>query len=223
VGASATDSDGKKVEFLSCGVTTFLFPQNQDLLLVPNIWIADSATTVHTTAHKQGFHMLEKATEGDSIMMGNGLAEKASLVGKIPGTMCNQNRVKLGMAVLSDIIHLPAGQFNLFSLTKTTQQGWILGGDNKEIWLTKSGQRLSFDITIPTPKGMLFAMYICQYTKISGATADAGFIISIQQAHDRLAHPGEEIDTKNGRGAQLEVDAWFTETMRRMYCWQGET
>jgi fructose-specific component phosphotransferase system IIB-like protein len=26
---------------------------------------------VHTTAHKQGFHILEKATEADLIMMGS--------------------------------------------------------------------------------------------------------------------------------------------------------
>jgi hypothetical protein len=80
VGASATDSGGKKVELLLCGVMMFSFPQrNQDLLQDPNIWIADSAATVHTTADKQGFHSLEKAIDADSIMMGNGLAEKASL------------------------------------------------------------------------------------------------------------------------------------------------
>jgi hypothetical protein len=71
VGASATYGGGKKVEFLLCGVTKFLFPQSQDLLLDPNIWILDLAATVHTTAHKQGFHILEKATEADLIMMGS--------------------------------------------------------------------------------------------------------------------------------------------------------
>jgi hypothetical protein len=53
--------------------------------------------------------------------------------------MCNKNGIEMGTATLSDVVHLPTGQFNLFSVTKMTQQGWILGGDDKEIWLTKSG------------------------------------------------------------------------------------
>jgi hypothetical protein len=62
---------------------------------------------------------------------------------------------------MSDVVYLPTGQFNLFSLTKmTTNQGWILGGDKKGIWLTKEGKKLLFNIAIPTPKGMLFAMYV---------------------------------------------------------------
>jgi hypothetical protein len=107
------------------------------LLLDPNIWIADSAATVHTTLHKQRFHTLTTATEADSITMGNDIAEKVSLVGKITGTMCNKNGIKLSMATLTDVVHLPTGRFNLFSLTKLTQDGWILGGDTQEIWLSK--------------------------------------------------------------------------------------
>jgi hypothetical protein len=192
VGAKATDG-GSKVEFMLCGITKFTFPPNQDLLKDPNIWIADSAATVHTTAHKQGFHTLTEATDADSITMGNGIAEKASLVGKITGTMCNHNGMELGSATLADVVHLPTGQFNLFSLTKMTQQGWILGGNKTEIWLEKGKQRLSFDIAIPTPKGMLFAMYIHRDLEIAGANTDVPVpAVSIQTAHDRLAHPGED-------------------------------
>jgi hypothetical protein len=100
--------------------------------------------------------------------------------------------MELGTATLTDVVHLPAERFNLFTLTKLTQEGWILGGDTKEIWLTKDGNRLSFDIAIPTPKGVLFAMYIRHNVETAGATADTAPIMSIQQAHDRLAHPGEE-------------------------------
>jgi hypothetical protein len=51
---------------------------------------------------------------------------------------------------------------------------------------------MSFDIAIPTPKGVLFAMYIRCNTKIVGATTDKCQMMMIQQAHDRLAHSGEE-------------------------------
>jgi hypothetical protein len=60
----------------------------------------------------------------------------------------------------------------------------------------KKWPEIKFDIAIPTPKGMLFAMYIHQDTEIAGATADAGLIILIQQAHDHLAHTGEELTQK---------------------------
>jgi hypothetical protein len=100
--------------------------------------------------------------------------------------------MELGMATLSDVVYLLTGRFNLFSLTKMAQAGWILGGDPEEIWLTKESHHLSFDNVIPTPKGVLFAMYIQRDMEIAGATADAGPIMSTQQVHDHLAHPGEE-------------------------------
>jgi hypothetical protein len=189
VGAAVTDDGGREVKFLLCGVTKFSFPQNQDMLMDPNVWITNLAAMVHTTAHKQGFHMLMEATNADSITMGNGIAKKASLVGKLTGTMCNKNGIEL--------VHLPTEQFNLFSLKKMTQQGWILGGDAKEIWLMKSKQRLSFDIAIPTPKGMFFAMYIRRNMEIAGANTDNPKpSVSIQTAHDRLGHPGEDMTRK---------------------------
>jgi hypothetical protein len=139
-------------------------------------------------------------------MMGNGIAEKASLAGKLTGTVCNKNGIKLGMDTLLDVIHLPTGQFNLFSLTTMTQQGWILGGDIKEIWLTKEGQRLSFDIAIPTPKGMLFVMYIHRETEIAGATTNVTVpAISIQTDYDCLGHPGEDIVYKMAKELGLTL------------------
>jgi hypothetical protein len=88
---------------------------------------------------------------------------------------------------------LPTGRFNLFSLTKMTLKGWILGGNDKEIWLKKGSKRLRFDIAIPTPKGILFAMYIRRNTEIAGAATDNAPSIPIQQAHNRLGHPGEDM------------------------------
>jgi hypothetical protein len=174
---------------------------------------------VHTTAHKQGFHTLTKATDANFITMGNGMAKKASLVGKITGTMCDKSGVELGMATLTNVVHLPTGSFNLFSLTKITQAaGWILGRDTKEIWLTKDGHPMSFDIAISTPKGVLFAMYIWQDTEVAGATTDKRQTMTIQQDHDRLAHSGEENTRKTAnelvwritRGSLKPCDACST-------------
>jgi hypothetical protein len=56
------------------------------------------------------------------------------------------------------VTHLPSGKFNLFSLTRLQQQGWLLGRDKTAIWLTNADQKVTFDMKIPTNKGLLFAM-----------------------------------------------------------------
>jgi hypothetical protein len=153
---------------------------------------------VHTTANKGGMHSLKKVTGDDSITMGNGIAQKAALIGELTRTICDKNGEDLKKATMSDVVYLPTGQFNLFSLTTmTTNQGNILGGDDKGIWLTKDSQKLLFDIAIPTPKGMLFAMYI----KIEiGKEMDQAMVdeksIPIQLAHDRLGHPDDDMTRK---------------------------
>jgi hypothetical protein len=149
-------------------------------------------------AHKGGMHSLKKVTGDDSITMGNGIAEKAALISELTGNICDKNGDELTTAMMSDVVYLPTGQFNLFSLTKmTTNQGWILGGDEKGIWLTKGDQKLLFHIAIPTPKGMLFAMYIKREIgkEMAQAIVDEKSI-PIQLAHDRLGHPHEDITRK---------------------------
>jgi hypothetical protein len=49
----------------------------------------------------------------------------------------------------------------------------------------------NFDIAIPTPKGVICAIYIKRDTEFNGAMIDQK--ISIQQAHDKLGHCGEDI------------------------------
>jgi hypothetical protein len=153
---------------------------------------------VHTTAHKDRMHLLKKVTGDDSITMGNGIAEKAALIGELTGTICHKNGEELTTATVLDVVYLPTGQFNLFSLTKmTTNQGRILGGDDKGIWLTKGGQKLLFDIVIPTPKGMLFAMYIKrEIGKEMAQTMVDENSIPIQLAHDRLGHSHKDMTRK---------------------------
>ena len=57
--ASAVDG-GSKVEFLLCGMT---FPDDQAILTDPNVWIADTAATVHNTPHSLGMTYLRDADQ----------------------------------------------------------------------------------------------------------------------------------------------------------------
>ena len=67
-------STNNKVEFLLCGMT---FPQDHCILTDPNVWIADTAATVHTTPYSTEMHKCKQATDLDTITVGNGTNEQA--------------------------------------------------------------------------------------------------------------------------------------------------
>ena len=65
---------------------------------------------------------------------------------------------ELANAKMTDVLVMSNGGFNLFSVTKMHKDGWLLCADFTCIELTKGGASIKFDVTIPTGKGMLFAM-----------------------------------------------------------------
>jgi len=134
-------------------VTFPLQQDQQDLLDDPNVWIADSAATVHSTPHSISLTNVKEAKGSDTITMGNGDTEQANKIADIKSMMCNKYRVERGQATLTEVTILPTGKFNLFSLTKLMNNGWILGGDHETMWLTKGKRTVTFDIKIPTPIG----------------------------------------------------------------------
>ena len=200
--ASAVDGNGK-TEFLLCALT---FPEEQGLLDDPNVWIADTAATVHMTPYRNGISNVRKATGADSITMGNGNQEKAAEVADIVGTMCDKFGNEIGTAKLSDVTILPTGKYNLFSVTQMMKRGWGLKGDKSSMMLEKGEQQIIFDICIPTPKGMLFAMYVKRAeseAEIGNAGSDgsAGVKVSYMQAHERLGH----MSSANTKAAAKEL------------------
>ena len=49
------------------------FPTDQAILMDPNVWIADTAATVHKTPHMDGMTNLRDAEKSDAITMGNAM------------------------------------------------------------------------------------------------------------------------------------------------------
>jgi hypothetical protein len=94
------------------------FPSSKALLTDPNVFIADTGLTVHSTRFKSGFKNAKKGTDDDAITMGNGAREGAAMIGNLQGTMCNKEGNELGSATLKDVAYLPTSKFNLFSVTK---------------------------------------------------------------------------------------------------------
>jgi hypothetical protein len=90
--------------------------------------------------------------------MGNGKSGDATVIGNIDERLCDKNGNVLNDAKVSDVTHLPKCKYNLFSITKLQNDGWTLGGNADTIWLTKGDIKIKFDIKIPTPKGVIYAM-----------------------------------------------------------------
>jgi hypothetical protein len=134
------------------------FPANVDLLNDPNVFIADTRATVHSTSSDLGLIEVPKGNPSDTVTMGNGGQVAAQQVGKLPGVMCDLNGQELDAATMDKVVHVPGAQYNLFSLSRMIRiHGWALGGNDKAIWIEKDGKQVRFDIIILTPKGALYA------------------------------------------------------------------
>jgi hypothetical protein len=190
--ANVDTGSGPKVEFTLCALS---FPKDQRILQDPNIWIADTAATVHTTPYATGMHTVKQATKEDSITVGDGTHVRATRVANVTGTRCDMYGNELGVSELRDVTHLPNGKFNLFSLSKMQMNGWALHGNAKMIWITKGEHIVTFDIVIPTAKGLLFAMYFRRETEIAGAMIESGpqpIRMTANEAHEKLGHADED-------------------------------
>jgi len=124
MGASAVDKakndGGSLVEFLMCGME---FSQQAKLLQAPNVWIAETGATVHSSPYKQEMENIQKPQTANAITMGNGKAEKAAMIGDLKVTICNKQGVMLGTGMIRDVVHLPTACFNLLSVTKLVKDG----------------------------------------------------------------------------------------------------
>ena len=156
--ADNSDSESESEVMLMGIDTTFEFPQDAGMLHDPNVWLADTGASVHITRSQIGATNIQEA-KGSLVTMGNGQGEATQAVMTLRGQLCNKNGCIVGKGTLTDVNHVPKADFNLFSITKMQQEGWLLGGDADSIWLTKDGRQLSFDLKIPTKTGMLFAIY----------------------------------------------------------------
>jgi hypothetical protein len=191
----SVDSDNNCVECMLCGMT---FPNTQELLIDPNIWIADTAATVHMTPHEMGCTNARKASKVNNITMGNnGSNEKAKKIVDIPCTACDKHGNQITEVRMKDVTTIPGGKFSLFSVSKMIKEGWeLVGGSKTAIWLVRNKMKVVFDVVIPTPKGVLFASYLKQRDDIGGAVQDTSVKMSLVQAHDKLGHMSEDTTRK---------------------------
>jgi hypothetical protein len=78
---AAIDEGHSGPEFL---LSAFTFPDRLHLMNDPNLWIADTAATYHTSNNKKGLINPRKAGPEDKIKIGNGQEIKTEQFGDLP-------------------------------------------------------------------------------------------------------------------------------------------
>ena len=113
------------------------FPSVAELLKYPCVWIGDTGATKHITPYTQGMKNIKPDKSGTGITMGNDTVAKGTHTGVLPGIRCDHQGNQLDNVVLTNVSVVPSSAFNLFSITKMQLQGWVLGGDKNNLWITK--------------------------------------------------------------------------------------
>jgi hypothetical protein len=119
-------------------------------LMDPNIWIADTGATVHSTSNVKLAQDWKQETNNTVFVMGNGQKEEVTKTGKVTATVKNCQEGFQGNITLSVVMFLSNGCYNLISITKVMQSGWKLEGNQNMISLRKHNKILIFDIKVET-------------------------------------------------------------------------
>jgi hypothetical protein len=99
--------------------------------------------------------------------------------------------------IITDVSHLPEGNFNLFSVTRLQKKGWTLTRNADYIKLQKGKKSFLFNIVIDTPKE---ALNVGKFIRkggdevVGGATSKAPNY-NIKKTHELLGHNNES-DTR---------------------------
>ncbi len=114
-----------------------------------DMWIADSGASNHVTLSDKGCRNKRIATGSTHGIVGNSVLLKCEL--DIPCVHFDKDRAQVGEVLITDVSHLPEGNFNLFSVTRLQKKECTLTGNPDYIKLQKGGTSLLFNILINTP------------------------------------------------------------------------
>jgi hypothetical protein len=134
-----------------------------NMLKRSDMWIADSVASSHVTFSNKGCQNKRIATGLTHGIVGESLLPKCEL--DIPCIHYDKDGAQVGEVIITDVSHLPEGNFNLFSLTRLQKKRWTLSGNSDYIKLQKGGNSLLFNIVVNTPKG---ALYVGKFSRKEG-------------------------------------------------------
>jgi hypothetical protein len=155
-----------------------------------NIFIGDTGASCHMV------HSANLLTDiNEKITIGNGKYITATQIGKLRGYHVSKDGKKQKM-ILHDVKVVPKlAPFNLFSITRALNKGFILGNDGKTITVKKGSFNLKFDHEIKTKSGYVAgAMIVPRYTtnrnetEVATPTMARGHKMNIERFHQVFGH-----------------------------------
>ena len=88
-----------------------------------------------------------KVSKSGNITGVSGNVINGNKTGDFLDMMCNKYGNEVHDSVLmKDMRYAPNSNFNLFSITKYMQKGWIPSGRPEVLWIEKDGKRINLDI-----------------------------------------------------------------------------
>jgi hypothetical protein len=103
-----------------------------DMLKRSDMWIDDSGASNHVTFSNKGCRK-KNATGLTPGIVGHSVLPKCKL--DIPCVQFDKDGAQVGEMIITDVSHLPEGNFNLFSVTRFQKKGWTLTGNTDYIKL----------------------------------------------------------------------------------------
>jgi hypothetical protein len=125
-----------------------------DMLKRTDIWIAGSGASNHVTFSDKGCRNKRISTGSTHTIVGTSVLPKYEL--DIPGVHFDKDGAQVGEVIITDVSHLPEGNFNLFSMTRLQKKGVDPHRKCRLHQLQKGGKSLLLNIVINTPKGALY-------------------------------------------------------------------
>jgi hypothetical protein len=106
-----------------------------DMLKRSDIWIADSGASNHVTFSDKGCRNKRIATGLTHGIVDNSVLPKCEL--DIPCVHFDKDEAQLGEVIITDVSHLPEGNFNLFRVTRLQKKD----GPSQKMQTTSSWKR----------------------------------------------------------------------------------
>ena len=128
----------------------------------PSTWLADTGASTHMMNTDEGMFDTEDIDE--KVTIGNGKSLAAPKKGKARLTAVQRNGTTKDI-VLNDCKFVPGLETNLFSLTKSIDQGFKIGNEGPVLILRKGNVVLKFDRILRTKGGKLCGIDLLPRTK----------------------------------------------------------
>ena len=159
-----------------------------------NIFIGDSAATIHMTSNKVGVYNLVPIN--GSVMIGNGKSISCTRKGKLD-VICKHKDGSTARETW-DVKIVPQLYHDLFSFTKALKEGWQMNGRWKEgrlvIELFKTTRAsMKFDRMIPSGSSWLMGIKVQRVLDQAHSAMQPGKTIFISKVHQITGHTGEHL------------------------------